>query len=172
MITSIARRAIPVLFALALLPAAPLFAQAKDASAEAEMIFNAGMSHLREGRVLLMYRHRFITDTWGWEIPAGAVDEHESLEAGAIREAVEESGWRPLTLTPLCRFFPANGVLGQTFHIFVSRDAVEVGEPDVNEATRIEWFAPDEVRSLLQQGEITDGLSFGAVTYALATGAL
>jgi 8-oxo-dGTP pyrophosphatase MutT (NUDIX family) len=132
----------------------------------------AGTIIVREGRVLLMYRHRFITDTWGWEIPAGAVDEHESLEAGAIREAVEESGWRPLTLTPLCRFFPANGVLGQTFHIFVSRDAVEVGEPDVNEATRIEWFAPDEVRSLLQQGEITDGLSFGAVTYALATGAL
>ena len=24
--------------------------------------------------VLLLWRHRFITDTWGWEIPAGAVD--------------------------------------------------------------------------------------------------
>ena len=22
--------------------------------------------------VLLLWRHRFITDTWGWEIPAGA----------------------------------------------------------------------------------------------------
>ena len=34
----------------------------------------AGTIIVREGRVLLMYRHRFITDTWGWEIPAGAVD--------------------------------------------------------------------------------------------------
>ena len=81
----------------------------------------AGTIIVRDGRVLLMYRHRFITDTWGWEIPAGAVDEDESIEAGAIREALEESGWEPQTLAPLCRFFPANGVLGQTFHIFVSR---------------------------------------------------
>jgi 8-oxo-dGTP pyrophosphatase MutT (NUDIX family) len=129
----------------------------------------AGTVMVGGGRVLLMYRHRFITDTWGWEIPAGAVDEDESPEAGAIREALEESGWEPQTVAPLCRFFPANGVLGQTFHIFVSHDATEVGKPDVNESTRINWFTPDEIRQLLRQGEINDGLSFGAVAYALAT---
>jgi 8-oxo-dGTP pyrophosphatase MutT (NUDIX family) len=129
----------------------------------------AGTIIVRDGRVLLMYRHRFITQTWGWEIPAGAVDEGEVLEAAAVREAVEESGWEPQTLTKLCRFFPANGVLGQTFHIFMSGDAVEVGEPDVNEATRVEWFTPDEIRDLLRRGEISDGLSLGAVSYALAT---
>jgi 8-oxo-dGTP pyrophosphatase MutT (NUDIX family) len=132
----------------------------------------AGTIIVRDGRVLLMYRHRFITDTWGWEIPAGAVDAGETLEAGAIREAVEESGWQPRSLTPLCRFFPANGLLAQAFHIFISHAATEVGEPDVNESTRIEWFTPSALRELLQAGEINDGLSFGAVTYALATGAL
>jgi 8-oxo-dGTP pyrophosphatase MutT (NUDIX family) len=133
----------------------------------------AGTIMVRDGRVLLMYRHRFITDTWGWEIPAGAVDAGETLEDGAVREALEESGWEPQTLSRLCHFFPANGVLGQTFHIFVSRDAVHRGEPtDVNESTRIEWFTPHEVRRLLETGEISDGLSFGAVTYALATGAM
>ena len=133
----------------------------------------AGTIIERDGRVLLMYRHRFITDTWGWEIPAGAVDAEETIEAGAVREALEESGWEPQTLAPLCRFFPANGVLGQTFHIFVSNDAVHRGEPtDINESTRIEWFTPDEVRELLRSREITDGLSFGAVAYALATGAI
>ena len=133
----------------------------------------AGTIIERDGRVLLMYRHRFITDTWGWEIPAGAVDAHETVEAGAIREALEESGWEPQTLAPLCRFFPANGVLGQTFHIFVSHDAVHRGEPtDINESTRIDWFTPNEIRDLLRTGEINDGLSFGAVAYALAVGAL
>jgi 8-oxo-dGTP pyrophosphatase MutT (NUDIX family) len=133
----------------------------------------AGTIMVRDGRVLLMYRQRFITDTWGWEIPAGAVDAGETLEDGAVREALEESGWEPQTLSRLCHFFPANGVLGQTFHIFVSRDAVHRGEPtDVNESTRIEWFTPHEARRLLETGEISDGLSFGAVTYALATGAM
>jgi 8-oxo-dGTP pyrophosphatase MutT (NUDIX family) len=133
----------------------------------------AGTIIVHDGRVLLLYRHRFITDTWGWEIPAGAVDEGETLPEAAIREAVEESGWEPLSVDRLCAFYPANGLLGQQFHIFVSRDAVHRGDPsDRNEAARIEWFTIGEVRSLLEAGEISDGLSFGGLTYALATGVL
>ena len=30
--------------------------------------------------VLLLWRHRFITDTWGWEVPAGRVDAGETAE--------------------------------------------------------------------------------------------
>ena len=133
----------------------------------------AGTIIERDGRVLLMYRHRFITDTWGWEIPAGAVDDGETFQAAAIREAREESGWEPQTVTPLCRFYPANGVLAQTFHIFVSRDAVHRGEPtDINESTRIEWFTRAEILDMLKQSAISDGLSFGGLTYALATKAI
>jgi hypothetical protein len=30
---------------------------------------------VHDGRgVLLLWRHRFITDTWGWEVPAGRID--------------------------------------------------------------------------------------------------
>jgi 8-oxo-dGTP pyrophosphatase MutT (NUDIX family) len=133
----------------------------------------AGTIVVRDGRVLLMYRHRFITDTWGWEIPAGAVDEGESIAQAAIREAAEESGWRPATVEPLCTFHPANGVLDQAFHIFVSRDAHDTGEPaDRNEAASVEWFAPTDVRRMLLAGEINDGLSFGGLLYAFLADAL
>ena len=50
-------------------------------------------------------------------------------------------------------------------------DAIDRGEPtDINESTKIEWLSPDEIRRLLRDGEISDGLSFGALAYALATG--
>lgn len=45
---------------------------------------------------LLLWRHRFITDTWGWELAAGVVESGESLEEGAAREMLEETGWRPV----------------------------------------------------------------------------
>ncbi|MEV0233642.1 NUDIX domain-containing protein [Nonomuraea sp. NPDC050786] len=31
-----------------------------------------------QNRVLLIWRHRFITDTWDWEIPIGKIDEGDS----------------------------------------------------------------------------------------------
>jgi 8-oxo-dGTP pyrophosphatase MutT (NUDIX family) len=51
--------------------------------------------------VLLLWRHRFTTDTWGWEVPAGRIDEGESPIEAAAREAYEETGWQPGPLTPL-----------------------------------------------------------------------
>lgn len=131
-----------------------------------------GTVMVADGSILLLYRHRFITDTWGWEIPAGGVDRGEEPAAAAIREAVEESGWEPRTVTPLCTFNPANGLLDQPFHIFVSTDAVHRGEPtDLNEAARVEWVPIPEVRDLLVGGRIPDGLSFGAISFGLATDA-
>lgn len=133
----------------------------------------AGTILLRDGLVLLQYRHRFITDTWGWEIPAGRVDPGETPAQAAIREAEEEVGWRPRTVVPLCTFHPANGILDQAFHIFTSDDPEHVGEPtDLNEAARIEWCPPDVVRARYLGGEISDGLTFGAIGYALAAGTI
>ncbi len=133
----------------------------------------AGTIIVRDGRVLLLYRHRFITDTWGWEIPAGAVDDGETIAAAAVREAAEESGWRPTAVEPLCRFFPADGLVDQEFHIFLARDAVDLGGPtDRNEAARVEWIDVAEVRAMLLDGRIVDGLSFGALCFAFTAGAL
>jgi len=37
-------------------------------------------------RVLLLWRHRFITDTWGWEIPVGRAEPGEDPAQAAARE--------------------------------------------------------------------------------------
>lgn len=133
----------------------------------------AGTIVVADGAVLLLHRHRFITDSWGWEIPAGVVDPGEQIEHAAIREALEESGWEPLSVRHLCRFFPANGLVDQEFHIFVSDDAVHRGEPtDRNEAASLEWHPIASLAEMLTTGAIADGLSFGAISFALATGAL
>jgi 8-oxo-dGTP pyrophosphatase MutT (NUDIX family) len=129
--------------------------------------------HDRDRGVLLLWRHRFITDTWGWEIPAGRIDQGESPADAAARETLEETGWRAGPLHPLVRFQPTNGLSDQVFHIFLAEGATYVGEPsDPGESERIEWVPVDDVRSLVASGEVPDGLSLTAICYALATAAI
>jgi 8-oxo-dGDP phosphatase len=119
--------------------------------------------------VLLLWRHRFITDSWGWEIPAGRVDAGESPVEAGERETLEETGWRPGPLTELVTYHPTNGMSDATFHVFAAEGATEVGAPtDTDESERVEWLPWDRVRTEIAAGRVTDGLSLTALLYALA----
>ena len=122
----------------------------------------------RDRGVLLLWRHRFITDTWGWEIPAGRIDPGETPEEAARRETREETGWEPGALRELLAYFPTNGLTDQTFHCVLAEGATHVGEPtDPSESERVEWVDLAELRRIVQDGEMRDGLSVTAVLYAL-----
>ncbi|HEX2381139.1 MAG TPA: NUDIX hydrolase [Acidimicrobiales bacterium] len=118
--------------------------------------------------LLLLWRHRFITDTWGWEIPAGKIEPGETPEEAATRETIEETGWAPGPLRHLVTYHPSNGLSDQRFHIYLAAGAQHVADPtDPGEAERIEWVPMADVRSSVERGEMTDGLSLTAVLYAL-----
>ena len=121
--------------------------------------------------VLLLWRHRFITDQWGWEIPAGGLDRGETPEQAAVRETLEESGWRPASLEPLASYTPMPGGVDQTFHLFLCRDAERIGEPsDSSEAERVEWVPLATVREALLDGRIVEGMTLTGLSLALASG--
>jgi len=118
--------------------------------------------------ILLLRRHRFVTDSWGWEIPGGRVDEGETPADAAARETLEETGWRPGPVRHLFSYHPAPGGVDQRFHVFAADGAVEEGTPDVDEAERVEWVALDGVRELVRAGDVTDGYSLTALLWVLA----
>lgn len=120
--------------------------------------------------ILLIHRHRFVTDTWGWEIPAGAVDEDESLEEAAIRETLEETGWRPGPLREIGWSYPSNGLMDQRFFYFAADGATFEHEHDTPEVERVEWKPAEEVRRLLATNELRDGLSVSGLALAFAKG--
>ena len=123
-----------------------------------------------EQGVLLLWRHRFITDSWGWEVPAGGLEPGETPEAAAARESLEETGWRPGPLHQLGSYHPSNGSSDQVFHVFVADGASHVGDPvDAFESERIEWVSHDRVRQLVAKGEIGDGLSLTALLWYLVS---
>lgn len=126
--------------------------------------------HDPEDGILLIWRHRFIVDAWGWELPAGGCDEGETFEEAAIRETIEETGWRPGPLTELVRYHPTIGLCDQTFTIFSAEGASRVGEPtDWGEAERVEWVPVERVREAVRDGGVVDGLSLVGLLWFLGS---
>ena len=61
-------------------------------------------------RVLMLWRYRFVTEQWGYELLGDLMDEGEDAATTAAREVEEESGWRPVgELVRLVSFEPLPG---------------------------------------------------------------
>jgi len=120
-----------------------------------------------DGRILLIEHYRFITDTTGWELPAGGTDfASEDVVAAAQRELLEETGYAAEQLDRLGLFYPANGIANQTAHAFVARQVHQVSDQrDTNEVQRLAWFSPGEVRQMLAANTIRDGISLTALLW-------
>ncbi|WP_329273872.1 NUDIX hydrolase [Streptomyces sp. NBC_01451] len=118
--------------------------------------------------VLMMWRHRFITDSWAWELPMGLVEEGESPEEAAAREVLEETGWRPGPIKPLIYAEPANGITDSQHHVFRADGATYDGPPtEKNESDRIEWIPLREVRGMIDRREIVSSGSLVGLLYVL-----
>ncbi|MGW1074248.1 NUDIX hydrolase [Streptomyces sp. NPDC002537] len=118
--------------------------------------------------VLMMWRHRFITDTWAWELPMGLIEEGETPEQAAAREVEEETGWRPGPIKPLIYAEPANGITDSQHYVFRADGATHIGPPtEKNESDRIEWIPLDQVRGMIDRREIVSSGSLVGLLYLL-----
>jgi 8-oxo-dGTP pyrophosphatase MutT (NUDIX family) len=120
-------------------------------------------------RVLMMWRHRFATDDWGWELPGGIVDAGEDAATAAAREVEEETGWRPSPVEHLVSFQPMPGMVDTPHELFVAYGAEKIGDPtDLEEAARIDWIPLGQVVELVRKGEILGSGSLVGLLYLLA----
>ena len=129
-----------------------------------------GLVHNDEDQVLMLWRHRFATDEWGWELPGGIVGKGEDPAVAAAREVEEETGWRPERMQHLISFQPMPGMVDTPHQVFLARGAQYVGEPtDLEEAGRVDWIALDQVPDLARKGEILgSGSLVGLLHYLVA----
>jgi 8-oxo-dGTP pyrophosphatase MutT (NUDIX family) len=122
-----------------------------------------------DGRILLIEHYRFITDTTGWEAPAGRIDEGEQLEVAAARELREETGYAAERLEYLGAYHPCNGSTNLTFHVYLGYGLRQVGElTDTNEVLRVAWFSPAAVWAMIEANQMRDGLTLMALLWYFA----
>ncbi len=121
--------------------------------------------------IALMWRHRFATDRWNWELPGGLVDNGEEPSETARREMEEELGFRVKSLRHLVTFEPVIGMVRAAHDVYLARGFEVVGEPtERNEMQRFEWVPLDRVKGLIDNGDISNSGTLVALLYLLAYG--
>ncbi|MFJ4631547.1 NUDIX domain-containing protein [Streptomyces sp. NPDC088847] len=115
--------------------------------------------------VLLLWRHRFITGAWGWELPSGGTGEGEDPAAAAAREFEEETGWRPGTMQLLLVVDPMPGISTSHHRVYWSDQAEQVREVprDAFESARREWVPLERVPDLITRGEVRSANAVAAL---------
>ncbi len=112
----------------------------------------------RDERVLTLYRYRFATDDWGYELLGGIVepDEDPSVTVGDPER--------------LLGFQPFPGMVDARIEVFLWREAEKVGEPtDTEEAGRIEWIPVDRAVELARNDELLGSGTLVPLLFYLAS---
>ncbi len=102
------------------------------------------------------------------EIPAGLVEQGETLEACAQRELAEEIGFMSNKLVKLSSFYPSPGFSSEMIHVYLAQELVKktVDKPD-DEFIALEKFPLKEGLSKIQSGVVEDGKTIIGLLMAL-----
>ena len=104
------------------------------------------------------------------EIVAGIIDEGENPEEAARRECFEETGCEVKEIRPIQSYFPAPGSSESYYHIYLGEIQAFEGErikglEKENEDILVKSFKVDEVRQMLKEKKIINGLTLVALQW-------
>ena len=110
------------------------------------------------------------TNNYLKEIVAGIIDPGESPEIAAKRECLEETGYKIKKLTSIQGYYPAPGSSESFYHLFLgevdSKNGRKImGLDTENEDILVESFNINQVKKMMQNGELINGLSLIAIQW-------
>jgi ADP-ribose pyrophosphatase len=116
---------------------------------------------LDDGRVVMIRQFRHSVGRDLWELPAGNVDDGESVEAAAFRECEEETGLAPGRLDKLGALFPAPGYSDEEMFFFRASGLRPPPEdsphkPDDDEAIEVHPMTIAEAKAMVDSGDVVD----------------
>lgn len=138
----------------------------KSATREIAYISNAvGVLALDdEERALIVEQYRAPYRQILMEIPAGKVDEGEAPEQAAVRELMEETGYKPLELSYLGPMYPTPGCVFEIIHLFVAKNLVPANaEMDEDEFINSSFVPISVLAEKIQKGELPDAKTQASV---------
>lgn len=112
------------------------------------------------GQVVLVREYRQGSQALSLEVPGGLLEAGEAPADTALRECLEETGYRGARAEPLGRLNPNPAIFSNTLHAFWTPDVERVAEirNSATEHTETVLVPVHDVRGLLRDGTIDHAL--------------
>ena len=116
--------------------------------------------------VCLLRNHRFILNEVLWEIPAGTLEPGEAVEAAAVRELAEETGYQAKQWRKLLEFYPSPGILSERTHLFAASELTPgTMQPESDEQLEPHVVAWSQALAWTRDGTIRDAKTLLALLW-------
>ena len=119
-------------------------------------------------KVILVKQNRF-PHGYVLEIPAGTLNKNENPRACAIRELIEETGYKPKKLKHLIDYYPNVGYNTQFIHCYVAQEIEKISEIKLESDEFFTLVKIDfkKLLNMIVSGKIIDSKTIcAALTYA------
>lgn len=123
----------------------------------------AVVARRRDGRFVFIRQFRKAMERICFEVMAGNVDPGETMEAAAVRELKEETGYIPDSIRFLSSIYPSMGYCTERIDIFYA-DVHEPGDTDFDHDEDIETVlvTEEEMDDLIRAGKVQDAKTLSA----------
>ena len=110
-----------------------------------------------ENEVILVRQYRQAAEKFLLELPAGSVEDDETVEECAFREVEEEVGMKAGKMEQLTEFYVSPGFLAEKMYIFLATDLIQSQQNlDEDENLSIVKMSFEEAFKKIRSNEIED----------------
>src|ERR1700736_6194337 len=121
---------------------------------------------LPDGRIILVRQYRYATRQFLWELVAGRMDPGENPRQAAVRELIEETGYRAKRFRVFLDVFPTPGFLEERMYILLAEGLTPgEAEPEEDEKITAKSFTYAELEKMIRLGKLRDAKSIAGLLY-------
>lgn len=125
----------------------------------------------KDGQVILLRQYRHASGEIHIEVPGGSLDPHrnESVEEGALRELLEETGFTTSNIEKVASHYPNPALQTNQMHTFIAYNCEKVTEPNLDEFEELELYfcSLEQLKEHLTNGDINHSIMVASIYQAL-----
>ena len=124
-----------------------------------------------EGELILVKQYRHASGRDHLEVPGGSIDPrlNETVQEGALREMLEETGFKSSKVEKIGSHFPNPALQSNQMHTFVAWDSIDTQAQNLDEFEDLELYfcSFEKLKKHLVEGDIDHSIMIASLSMAL-----